>query len=592
VAKAYYIYKFGPFRLDPKERTLLRRGKPVPLAPKLFDTLLALVERSGQTVSRKELIQILWPDTFVAESNLAQNIFKLRKALEDAGKQYIETVSKTGYRFIISAKVVESDGAKSERIQRKDKSVFDQELEAGLAPITLAALPFRQLKVLSGDNLMGLAMADAIITRISRLHRISLIPTSTILKYADRQDDALTTGRKLGADVVLDGTLQHSGEWMQATVQLIGLGSGRILWADKYNEQVSDPFALQDKISEQVAKALISKLGKTEQRTLNKPSSKSIEAYAHYIKGRFFWNKRTEAGLKKSIEYFERATAIDPDYALAYTGIADSYSLLAEYLFLPPKEAFERALSAARRAVEIDSALAEAHASLAEVRFFYKRDWSGAEEEFKKAIALNPNCAAARHLFGWFLLTQERFDEALKEFERAQNIDPLSLVYNTALGQPFFYKRQYDRAIRLYKETIEMDQNFTIAHYYLGTALLHKRDYEGALSEYKKVKEVEYIEQGITLVGYTLAVMGRREDALWELEKLKALSTCGYVSPFNIALLYAGLGDVERAFEWLERALNEEAAWLVFLKIEPGFANLRSDPRFTQLLVRAGFEST
>ncbi|HJQ31239.1 MAG TPA: tetratricopeptide repeat protein [Pyrinomonadaceae bacterium] len=587
----YDIYEFGPFRLDPVERVLLREGVAVQLAPKVLDTLVLLVRNSGHTLEKQEMLSALWPDSFVEESSLAQNIFQLRKVLRAPdGRQYIETVSKSGYRFVAEVRLLRGGGRGDAPPARAD---LRRHAGHGPTPKTLAVLPFKQLNSRTGDDgLLTLGMADAVVVRLSDLRELTVVPTSTVVTYAGRGHDPLTVGRKLGVDVVLDGTMQHSGERVRVTVQLVGVAGGRVLWSGKFDGQFSDLFALQDSISAQVARALALRLAGEGQPGLLRRPTESVEAYQYYVKGRFFWDKRTEATLRKSIEYFRRATELDPDYALAHAGLADSYSLLGEYLFIPPQEAFVRAKAAALRALEIDAGLADAHVSLAEVLFFYERDWEAAEDEFQRAFELNPNHAVARHMYAWFLLTQERSDEAAEEFRRARALDPMSLIYNTAVGMPFYYERQYNRAAKIYRDALEMDQNFTFANYYLGSALLHKGDREEALAEFRKVREDGHvIPQASALIGYTYAVMGRRDAARDELKKLSALSSRRYVSPYNFALVYSGLGEVERVYEWLDRAYREHANWLVFLNIDPGFDHLRSSPRFTRFLERLGFSA-
>ena len=585
-----HIYEFGPFRLDPAEQVLLRNRKAIPLPPRVFATLLVLVQNSGRVVAKDELLEKVWPDSFVDESSLAQNISILRKALgEGAGVvKYTETVPKRGYRFVADVKIVgRSEGRLDSR--QSGQHEFDKS-KAGITDKTLVVLPFRRLHPqLADDDLLGLAMADSIITSLNTLRQITVLPTSVIFKYTGAKSDPSAIARKLGAELVIDGTLQQAGDRMRVIVQIIRVRGELVLWSGKFDGKVSDLFVFQDSISQEVAKVLVSIVGGREQTNVKRHSTESVEAYQHYIKGRFFWDKRTEDDFRKSIQYYESAIALDPDYALAHAGLADSYSILAEYLFLSPHEAFKKSLAAAERAVQVDYKLAEAHASLAEVRFFYERNWSAAEEEFRLAIELNPNNAVTRHSYAWFLLTQEKLDEASDEFRRARELDPLSLVYSTTIGLPFYYKHQYNRAIKLYRDTLEMNPHYKLASYYLGSALLHKGDFSEALVHFKKAYKAEELQQITALIGFTYAVMGKREAALTEMKKLKALSKQRYVSPYNIALIYAGLGDLE-AFVWLERAYKEGDTWLVFLKIDPGFDQLRSESRFKDLLKRVGFD--
>jgi DNA-binding winged helix-turn-helix (wHTH) protein/tetratricopeptide (TPR) repeat protein len=589
-----YIYEFGPYRLDPAEQQLLRNRKAIPLPPKVFATLLVLVQNSGRVVAKDELLERVWPDSFVDESSLAQNISILRKALgEGPGvPKYTETVPKRGYRFVADVKIVGRSEGKLDSRQPIVQNGFDRVFGSSVSNKTVVVLPFRRLHPqVSDDGLLGLAMADSIITALNVLKQLTVLPTSVIFKYTNRKSDPSVIGRNLGAELVVDGTVQQAGECIRVTVQLIRVRGEIALWSGKFDAKLSDLFVLQDSISEQVAKVLVSIVGGIKQSYMKRRSTESVEAYQHYIKGRFFWDKRTEEDLRKSIQYFQSAIDLDPDYALAHAGMADSYSILAEYLFLPPADAFRKATAAAEHAVKVDYKLAEAHSSLAEVKFFYERDWVSAEEEFKLAIELDPNNAVTRHMYAWFLLTQEKLDEASEEFRRARELDPLSLVYSTTIGLPFYYKRQYNRAIKLYRDVLEMNPDYKIANYYLGSALLHKGDFSDARVAFRNAYKAEQLQQITALMGFTYAVMGKRDAAIKELKKLKALSKARYISPYNIALIYSGLGEVNEALGWLERAYKEGAAWLVFLKIDPGFDRLRSESRFTDLLTRVGFDS-
>jgi DNA-binding winged helix-turn-helix (wHTH) protein/tetratricopeptide (TPR) repeat protein len=580
-------YKFGPFRIDPTERLLLRGERVVPLAPKAFDTLLVLVENSGHTVEKDELMRRLWPDSFVEESSLAQNIFRLRKALgEDPSEyHYIETIPKRGYRF--AAPVTQSPG-EGTAFHIREPSKLEQTKLHGSVPV-IAVLPFKLLGADGGDESLGQGLADALITKLSTIRQIIVRPTTSILKYAEPGQDPLVVGRELDADFLLDGTIQQVGGRIRVSVQLVRVSNGGTLWADKFDEEFSHIFAMQDSISEQVIRALPLKLSDIEQKQLTKHYTENIEAYQFYTFGRYFWEKRAEKGYTKSIEYYQQAIRVDPDYALAHAGLADAYNCLGEYLYLPPEKSFPLAKGAAMKALELDGTLAEAHVSLAEVKMFYEWDWKEAEREFQLALRMNPNYAAAYHMYAWFLLTTERFDESLVVIKRARELDPLSLTLATALGLPFYYKRQYDRAIEQYQMTVEVEPNFTLARYYLGSALAQKGMYDEAIAEFKMVAPLEYIPQVLALLGHAYAASGKKQEALVILDRLRELSKQRYVSPYNFAIVYAGLGAVGQAFKWLEKAYEEHSAWLVFLKIEPIFDRLRRDSRFTDILRRVGF---
>ncbi|MGH9941385.1 MAG: winged helix-turn-helix domain-containing tetratricopeptide repeat protein [Pyrinomonadaceae bacterium] len=577
-------YEFDAYRLYPFERLLLRDGKAVPLRPKAFDTLLALVRHSGQLLSKDKLMNLIWQGSIVEEGNLTQNIFLIRKLLGESpfDHQYIVTIPNEGYRFVADVREVVGTN-------------LHRDLPANARPAgvanrigSIAVLP---LKTFGGDGVdehLGTGIADVLITKLSYVKQLVVRPTTAILKYRDASHSPLAAGRELGVEAVLDGTVQRVGDRIRVNVQLLRLSDAKILWADKFDEEFTNIFAVQDNISEQVARALSLELSGTEREQLNKSQTESIEAYRLYIKGRYCWDKRTEGGLKKGIEYAEQIIRLDPNYVAAYVGLADSYSFLGEYLHLDPNEAFPKARAAAVKALAIDPTLAEPHASLAEVLLFHDWDWKGAEREYKLAVEINPNYASAHHWYAWFLMMQGRFDEAYARIKQAQRVDPSSLALNTSLGLPFYFRQDYDRAIEQYRQTIDIDPDYNHAHYYLGAALAHKGALAEALAElhtYRRLLRAgEYVQQVEALLGYVLAVSGREAEALKVVDELQAQSTRRYVSPYCTAIVYAGLGDVEQSLAELERAFRERASWMVFIKVDPWFKNLRGAPRFDELV--------
>ena len=634
-------YEFGPFRIDTVNRLLLRDGEPVPLKAKAVETLLVLVESNGQVLEKDDLMKALWPDSFVEEANLTQNIYMLRKAL--GVNSYIETVPRRGYRF--TAQVRQWDYTASDlvlREQTRTSLIIEEEDEistdletaitnvpaplaettsrirftrqgliAGLVLVALAAaatyvwrqnrsaqgsitsiksiavLPFKTLRVESGDEYLGLAMADALITKLSRLGQVIVRPTSAVRKYADLDQAADRLGQELGVDAVLEGTIQHSENGVRVTVRLVRIADGRTMWADQFDEPVTSVFRLQDSISARATDVLALKLSGEEEKLLARNYTSDAEAYQLYLKGRYFWNKRTEADLRRAIESFQQAIAHDSDYALAYTGLADAYLQLPGYSGTASMEVYPRAKAAAAKAIELDNSLAEAHNSIAGVLSYFEWDWPAAEEEYRRALALDPNYAAAHHRLGVQLAAMGRFDEALYELKRAQELDPLSLITNAILAATYYEARRYDEAISQLQKTVELDGNFTVAHLGLGRTYEAQRLDDQAFVEYLKWR---------TLSGDSAEMLDETQRAYaagglkgFHSQRLKTLlreAEQRHVRPTEIAAIYARLGEKKQAIQWLERAVSEHEGEVVWLKVLPEYDSLRTEARFTRLLER------
>ena len=572
----------------------MRNGEPVALAPKVLDTLLALVENSGRLLPKDELISGLWPDTFVEEATLARNISDLRRALgESSGEaRYIETVPKSGYRFVAEVRQVEPKNTVM-IIERHSRSrvVVQEELEPEVRSI--AVLPFKPLGANDADEHLGLGLADALITRLSNIRQIAVRPTSAVMKYAGAGHDPAVAGRQLKVEAVLDGAIQRSGERVRVTVQLVGTSEETPLWAGTFDEMFTDIFAVEDSISEQVAHALTLRLTGEERKLLGKRYTENSEAYELYFKGRYYWNKRTADGLEKSIECFRAAIDIDSRYALAHAGLADTYTLLGDVGFtsIPPKEAFSKAKKSAIKAIEIDHTLAEARASLGHIHM-HCYEWAEARRELQRAIELNPNYAHAHQLHAFYLAFNGRIAEGGVEMRRALRLDPLSLPINTDVGAIYYFAREYGRAIDQYLKTVELDSNFDRAHFWLAAAYEQEQMYDEAIAEYTIVIELSggSLEARASL-GHAYARAGRRDEALLIFEGLNQDSSSRYVSPYDLAIINLGLGESEAAIEWLDRACDEHAGWMIYLTVDPRLDPLRSDLRFRALLQRVGFDA-
>lgn len=578
-----HFYEFGPFRLDPVERLLLRRDVPVTLTPKVFDILLMLVRNGGRALEKEAFMREIWPDSFVEEGNLNRNISTLRKALGDGqdGHRFIETIPKRGYRFVASVRKI---GATTTTTNAR----------------SLAVLPFKVMLEQEGDErYLGLGMADALIIKLSNVGRINVRPTSAVLKYMDAEQDIRVIGRELQVETLLDGRVQKLGNRVRVTVQFVNVSDGATIWAEKFDEKFTDIFTVQDSISEQVASALMLKLTGDERKSLSKHYTESSEAYQSYLKGRYYWNKMTPEGLRRSLDCFAEAIERDPHYALAYAGMAASYVHLEIYGFMLPREAMPKAKAAALKAISLDETVAEAHASLALVRMFYERDWAEAEKEFKQALELNPSYAAAHDWFAIYLMATGRREEALASIRKAQTLDPLSLIINTDVACALYYTRQFESSIKQCRWVLETEPNFVMAHFRIGLAYEQLGRYEEAVNAFRNAiflsmgnaaaQATAAFKGGSDArasIAHTYALMHKQDAARRVLAELEQDAAHAYVPPHDMAMIYSGLGENDRAFEWLRMAYQERYSLLVFLELDPRFDNLRLDPRFDDLLNR------
>ena len=651
-------FRFGNFRLYPTEQLLMHDDSAVPLAPKVFDILLYLVRNSGHLVKRDALMDAVWPDSFVEETNLTVNISLLRKILGNAddGRPYIETVPRKGYRFQAEVFEEEEREASPHEMPSQPQKVADAVVTGGavavaapaawaaaaapsprLAPTaiaipesaatswrssplrslffvglaivfvaamvyfwihqrkpatasaavrSIAILPFQALDAAPPDEYLGIGMTDTLITRLSNLHRIVVRPVGAVRKYA-KGDDPIAAGRQLAVQSVLEGSIQRAGDRTRVTVRLLRVSDGELLWGSEFDEKLTDMFAVEDSISEKVASALVDNLSGAEQQRLARPFTANNEAYQLYMQGRYFWNKRTVDGVKKSLEYFQQAIQADPKYAIAYTGLADAYTLTGSYGYsiMSPKEAMPKAEAAVKKALEIDDSLAEAHASLGYIKFTYDWDWSGAEQEFRRAINLNPQYDTAHHWYSHLLAAMGRSDEAMDEARRALQLSPSDAVINEHMGWTCLMARDYDHAIQNARKALELDPNLVLAHRVLAQAYMYKGMYDEAGAEFQKGVELSHNDPvARAFLARFYAVSGRRDDALKIVAGLEKLSTKQYVSPSDLAAVYAALNDKDKAFEWLHQAYANRCSFLPYLKVDRAYDPLRSDPRFTELL--------
>ncbi len=574
-------FEFENYILLPSERLLVRNGQPVPLKSKAFETLLTLILHRGQLLTKEELMGKIWGESFVEEGNLTQNIFALRKIFGEKphDHRFIVTVSGRGYKFVAKVREI---------IDAVDSTIHSQNGHSNNGYIkSLAILPLKFLPAnASIDNEhLGLAIADSLITQLNTNQIVSVRPTEAVIKYAETAMDVVTIGQELAVDNILSGTIQTSGDKVRANFQLHEVRTGETLWASKIEAQSGDVFELQDQISKQAATELTAKINSG---LTVRSAPKSLETFQTYFKYRFFWETRTETGLMKSLSGAKEIVATDPDFALGYIGLADSYLLLGHHLFLAPDEILPAVRQAVDKALELDPNLAEAYATKAD-HCFITRDFAQAEHFHRLSMKLKPNYASERHWYGWLLMALGRFDESLEQIESAQMLDTGSLYLGVVRGVPFFYKRQFDRAIKQFQLVLDVDPNFSRARYYLGSTLFHSGEREKGIAEFEKVVAAEPIQQTMALLGYCYGVTGQESKAREMLRQIDLIACRRYVSPYVRAYIHNGLGEIDEALSQLEKAFEENAMWLVWLNIDMNLRNLRDEPRFGRLIRKLNF---
>lgn len=642
------LYEFGSFKIDAAERLLLREGQPVPLTHKVFDLLLLLVQNSGHVVEKDRLMKEIWPDAFVEEGNLTQNISVLRKALSGEGHDYIQTVPRRGYRFVglvhdlsdehelvieehsVARVVVDeqrpdhpavnlpSEGAEHSRprslasrrrISRRTPILISLSLvglaialtyffwvrraenNASASPVefrSIAVLPFQTLTANTADEYLGLGITDALIAKLSEIKAVKIRPTSAVRKFSGPERNAMTAGRELNVDSVLDGNVQRDGEILRVSVQLIDVREGRTLWASKFDEKFTNILSVEDSISMHVAQAMTVKLTEDERSRLGKHYTIDPAAHELYLQGRFHLDQFTEDGTKLARNYFEQAISLDAHYALAYSGLAESYAF--GEIGLPPAEAFPKARDAATRALDLDEAVGEAHAALGQVAFLWDWDWPAAETQFKRALELSPGDPEIHHMYAHYLSAMGRFDDALAESQRLLELDPLSPASRNHLGWHYLYSHDFDRAIEQYKLVLAVDPNFAEAHRQLGEVYAEKGKFDEAVAE--MIRRFELIGRTDEVPELRKAYSTLGWNGFWKkrLEFTLERSKHSYMSPSSTAWIYAELNDKSRALEWLERSYREHDHDLVYLKVDHTWDGLRSEPRFRDLLKRMKLE--
>jgi TolB-like protein/DNA-binding winged helix-turn-helix (wHTH) protein/Tfp pilus assembly protein PilF len=629
------IVRFGVFEVDLHAGELRRKGSKMKLQEQPFQLLAMLLEHPGEVVTREEIHRKLWPsDTFVDfEHSINAAIKRLREALGDSADnpRYVETLTRRGYRFIapvegavapvsppagsVGAGLAPPAGAQQAALLRRwwpalaavafvaiaavvalniaglrDRLLTFAGARHGVPLPKIESLAVLPLANLSGDpeqEYFADGMTDELITSLGKIGALRVISRTTVMHFKGAKKTLPEIARELNVDAVIEGSVLRSGDRVRISAQLIHAATDQHLWAETYDRDLRDILALQSDVARAIAGEIKSKLTPAEQARLAKVRPVNPEAYELYLRGRYFWNKRAEETVKKSLDYFEQAIRRDPGSALAYAGLADSYIILGSYEYLPPKEAYPKAKAAAQRALEIDRTLAEAHASLGRFGIEYDWDWSASEEEYKRAIELNPNYATAHHWYADYLAWVGRHNESLVEIERARQLDPLSLIINTVVAISLSYARRYDEAIEQFHRTLEIDSNFAVAHLYLADAYAQTSHFPEAIAEAQKAVSLSGAAPVFVAdLARVYAVAGNRAAAN---RLLKDVLRRSYVPKYHVAMVHIALGKHQEALDWLDKAAEDRSPQLVLLKVDPGLDPLRSDPRFQDLLRRMNF---
>jgi TolB-like protein/tetratricopeptide (TPR) repeat protein len=554
-------YEFGPFRVDPRERQLIRNGEVVPLRPKVFDILLLLVQNSGHVLTKDDVMRHIWSNTAVEEGNISRTISTLRTVLgDDPGKQrYIETIPWRGYRFIASVREV----LVQEAVKRID---------------SIAVLPFVNVNEDPKTEYLVDGITDNVIRSLAQSRLLRVTSRNSAFRYKGREIDVQSVGRELKVQALLLGRVSRSDDLLSISVELVDSRDDRHLWGAQYIRPPDDLLAVCDTIARKIGDKLRLQPPVGEQPTRHSPIH---EAHVLYLKGRYHFNKLTWDGVQKAKEYLHQAIEVDRDYALAYAALSDCHNYVAERL---------EAKAAVLKALELDESLGEAHASLGWYRFLYEWDFAGAESSLKRSFALNPNYAEAHHWYAVYLANVGRHEEAEHEAKRAVELDPLSLLMNLTAALNFYLAREHDRAIEQLQRVLELESNFLAAHSVRGNVLVQKGLFAEAIGEFESVLE---LVKGVPAVELSVKAIMAQAYARWE-KKSEALKLVGEVIAAGTALayliagVYAALDEVDSAFGWLDKAYEQHDLQLVSLKVDPSLDGLRSDSRFNRLMSAVG----
>lgn len=615
------VVRFGAFELDLRAGELRRSGIRLPVQGRPLQVLGILLRKPGEVVTAEQLRTELWPaDTFVDfEHGVHNAVARLRAVIGDTADRprFIETLPRRGYRFIGAVEHAPEPVAVPPTVPvepfRSSRSRMVlvvlacllvaggvaawiylrlHDTPAGSQITSLAVLPLENLSGDSAQDYFADGITDELITNLAKINAVKVISRTSIMQYKGVHNKRLPQiAHELGVDGVVEGTVVRSGDQIRVTAQLIYAPADRHIWAEHYERSSRDVLLLENEVARAIAEQLRGKLSTQERGRMTAHAVDPV-AYQAYLKGRYFWNKRNRESIEKAIEYFTEATSKDPAYAAAYSGLADCYSMLGFSIDvggMAPNNVAPKASEAARRALELDDSLAEAHTSLAFIKLTYDWDWSGAETEFGRAFALNPGAANTHHWHAHLLMAAGRTPEAETESRRALDLDPLSLIMNVHLGWHFIQARQYDQALEQLRKSLELDPNYGLAHWYRGLAFEQKGMYDDAIREMTRARELHPGNSVISSdIGHAYAAAGNRRAAATILGELRPNRLMTYVSPFQIALIHIGLGNRDQAFAALEDAYREHSDMLVYLRVEPRLDPIRSDARYARLARRIG----
>jgi TolB-like protein len=562
--------RFDVFEADLRAGELRKQGTKLKLQDQPFQVLRILLEHAGEVVTRDELQERIWPsDTFVDfEQGLYNAIKRLREALDDSADtpRLIETLPRRGYRFIGSL------AARSGRIE------------------SLAVLPLENLSRDPEQEYFAEGMTEALITNLAKIGALRVISRTSAMQYRGTHRPLREIAKELQVDGVIEGTVLRSGDRVRVSAQLIDAHADTHLWAESYDRDLRDVLALQSEVARAIAREIRVKLTAVDQARFADARPVEPKAYEAYLKGRYYWNRRSGDGFEKAVQHFQQAIAKDATCALAHAGLADCHSLLGAWGRIPPEEGCRKAKELAIEALELDNSLAEAHASLAFATMWYDYDFLTAEQEFERSIELNPRYAMGHSWFGFYLAMMGRYEEAYTEITRALRIDPHSSAIHYAFGFLYWSWRRYDQAIEQYEKALALEPANAIAHGFLCLAYLCKSLYKPAIgAAQKSVQLSQGASSFVALVGEAYAAAGCREEAHKVLEQLQEVSKHQYVTPYLVARIYSALGDKDEAFRWLEVGYREHEALMVTLKTDPQIDELRSDRRFQDLIGRMNF---
>jgi len=646
-AQSPLVVHFGLFEVDLKAQELRKQGRRIKLQTQPFQILRVLLEHPGVIVTREELCRRLWPgDTFVDfDHSLNTAVRRLREALSDSSENpvFIETLQRQGYRFIAplafpeiprvpstgrtettlhapldvterdeigaALPIAQTTTPSSKEISHRSLLLFvtggviagavlamatvNFLTRAGFPAVkadrvrSLVVLPLQNLSLAPDQDYLADGMTDELIASLAKVKSLRVVPRTTSMGYKGTHKPLSQIAHDLNVDAVVEGTVMRSGNRIRITTELVEIAADRALWAETYESSLDDVLSLQQRVASAIVNNIQVQLTPQERQNLKPYQPSNPEAYEDYLRGRYYWNKRSQESLTKAIDYFEKATTEDPNYALAYAGLADCYGIIGAAIVgtVPAKEVAPKAEAAARRALELDPGLAEAQTSLATVMLNYRWDWSGAESGFRHSIEMDPALATAHQRYSLYLIAMGRTEESMAEIQQALKLDPQSVSINFSEGWRLYMARKYDQAIQQLQSTIEMDPSFALPHIVLGQSYEEKGLYAQATAELQKAASLSRNSApSIAALARVQAVSGHPAEARAGLEQLQKQAHQQYVSPFYLAQVYAGLGDANQAASYLEQAVEDRSNSMIFLRVDPEFDSVRSNPHFQRVL--------